>query len=129
MQLHISPSMRSITISSSSSCDTNSNNGFIFDLMKIKVAARHISYTTIFHTVLLLAFLLPFVFILTALVTLEGVNKCSSLGTYLYMMCLFTLMMMMIYLLAFVMSNFVFILVFEIRAVSIWHLDRGHWFY
>ncbi|GFZ19263.1 galacturonosyltransferase 14 [Actinidia rufa] len=35
MQLHFSPSMRSITISSS--------NGFI-DLMKIKVAARHISY-------------------------------------------------------------------------------------
>ncbi|XP_022774548.1 probable galacturonosyltransferase 14 isoform X3 [Durio zibethinus] len=69
MQLHISPSMRSITISS--------NNGFI-DLMKIKVAARHISYRTLFHTILILAFLLPFVFILTALVTLEGVNKCSS---------------------------------------------------
>lgn len=61
--------MRSITISSS--------NGFI-DLMKIKVAARHISYRTIFHTILFLAFLLPFVFILTAVVTLEGVNKCSS---------------------------------------------------
>ncbi|XVE83708.1 hypothetical protein DITRI_Ditri16bG0108500 [Diplodiscus trichospermus] len=69
MQLHFSPSMRSITISS--------NNGFI-DLMKIKVAARHISYRTLFHTILILAFLLPFVFILTALVTLEGVNKCSS---------------------------------------------------
>ncbi|WRX20365.1 Glycosyl transferase [Theobroma cacao] len=69
MQLHVSPSMRSITISS--------NNGFI-DLMKIKVAARHISYRTLFHTILILAFLLPFVFILTALVTLEGVNKCSS---------------------------------------------------
>ncbi|CAH1437590.1 unnamed protein product [Lactuca virosa] len=69
MQLHFSPSMRSVTISSS--------NGFI-DLMKIKVAARHISYRTLFHTFLILAFLLPFVFILTALVTLEGVNKCSS---------------------------------------------------
>ncbi|XP_022998732.1 probable galacturonosyltransferase 14 [Cucurbita maxima] len=69
MQLHFSPSMRSITIST--------NNGFI-DFMKIKVAARHISYRTIFHTFLLLAFLLPFVFILTAVVTLEGVNKCSS---------------------------------------------------
>ncbi|KAF2537583.1 hypothetical protein F2Q68_00022728 [Brassica cretica] len=61
MQLHISPSMRSITISSS------------------KVAARHISYRTLFHTILILAFLLPFVFILTALVTLEGANKCSSI--------------------------------------------------
>ncbi|KAK2997869.1 hypothetical protein RJ639_025066 [Escallonia herrerae] len=72
MQLRLSPSMRSITISSSS-------NGFV-DLMKIKVAARHISYRTLFHTILILAFLLPFVFILTALVTLEGVNKCSSFG-------------------------------------------------
>ncbi|KAI3439502.1 Hexosyltransferase [Psidium guajava] len=71
MQLHFSPSMRSITISSS--------NGFV-DLMKIKVAARHISYRTLFHTILILAFLLPFVFILTAVVTLEGVNKCSSFG-------------------------------------------------
>ncbi|MED6181058.1 putative galacturonosyltransferase 14 [Stylosanthes scabra] len=70
MHLRFSPSMRSITISS--------NNGFI-DLMKIKVAACHISYRTLFHTILILAFLLPFVFILTALVTLEGVNKCSSL--------------------------------------------------
>lgn len=69
MQLHLSPSMRSITISST--------NGFV-DLMKIKVAARHFSYRTVFHTILILAFLLPFVFILTALVTLEGVNKCSS---------------------------------------------------
>ncbi|GFY84877.1 galacturonosyltransferase 14 [Actinidia rufa] len=68
MQLHLSPSMRSITISSSN------------DLMKIKVAPRHISYRTLFHTILILAFLLPFVFILTALVTLEGVNKCSSFG-------------------------------------------------
>ncbi|THU45110.1 hypothetical protein C4D60_Mb02t14410 [Musa balbisiana] len=71
MQISFSPSMRSITISSS--------NGFL-DLMKVKVAARHISYRTLFHTILILAFLLPFVFILTAVVTLEGVNKCSSFG-------------------------------------------------
>lgn len=72
MQIRLSPSMRSIKISTRS-------NGFI-DLMKVKVAARHISYRTLFHTVLILAFLLPFVFILTAVVTLEGVNKCSSFG-------------------------------------------------
>ncbi|XP_031492521.1 probable galacturonosyltransferase 14 [Nymphaea colorata] len=70
MQVHISPSMRSITISTS--------NGLL-DFMKIKVAARHISSRTLFHTMLILAFLLPFIFILTAVVTLEGVNKCSSL--------------------------------------------------
>ncbi|KAK9118992.1 hypothetical protein Scep_017085 [Stephania cephalantha] len=70
MQIHFSPSMRSITISTT--------NGFI-DFMKIKVAARHISYRTLFHTILALAFLLPFVFIVTALVTLEDVDNCSSL--------------------------------------------------
>jgi alpha-1,4-galacturonosyltransferase len=74
MQIRLSPSMRSITISSS--------NGLL-DLMKLKTAARHFSYRTVFHTVLILAFLLPFVFILTAVMTLEGFNKCSSLGTYL----------------------------------------------
>lgn len=73
MQLHFSPSMRSITISNS--------NGGVGDLMKIKVASRQFSYRTLFHTILILAFLLPFIFILTALVTLEGVNKCSSFGT------------------------------------------------
>ncbi|KAF7070791.1 hypothetical protein CFC21_076255 [Triticum aestivum] len=70
MQIRLSPSMRSITISSS--------NGLL-DLMKLKTAARHFSYRTVFHTVLILAFLLPFVFILTAVMTLEGFNKCSSL--------------------------------------------------
>jgi hypothetical protein len=54
--------------------------------MKIKVAARHISYRTLFHTILILAFLLPFVFILTALVTLEGVNKCSSFGEFYFLL-------------------------------------------
>ncbi|KAK4477581.1 hypothetical protein RD792_016816 [Penstemon davidsonii] len=77
MQLHFSPSMRSITISSSSS--GGNGNGGGGDLMKIKVAPRHISYRTLFHTILILAFLLPFVFILTAVVTLEGANKCSSI--------------------------------------------------
>ncbi|XP_051115345.1 probable galacturonosyltransferase 14 isoform X2 [Andrographis paniculata] len=70
MQLHFSPSMRSITISSSVNGGTAGNGG-VGDLMKIKVAARHISYRTLFYTILILAFLLPFVFILTALVTLE----------------------------------------------------------
>ncbi|NP_001145771.1 Probable galacturonosyltransferase 13-like [Zea mays] len=70
MQIRLSPSMRSITISTSHG---------LLDLMRLKVAARHFSYRTVFHTVLILAFLLPFVFILTAIMTLEGFNKCSSL--------------------------------------------------
>ncbi|XP_020258066.1 probable galacturonosyltransferase 13 [Asparagus officinalis] len=88
MQVRISPSMRSITIisSSSSSSSSNGNNfnvgaesGHLSDLMKVvKIAPRSFSYRTLFHTILILAFLLPFVFILTAIVTLEGVNNCSS---------------------------------------------------
>lgn len=74
MQIRFSLTIRSIRISSSSS-----STG-LFDLMKVKVAARHFSYRSLFHTILFLAFLLPFVFILTAVVTLEGVNKCSSLN-------------------------------------------------
>ena len=73
MQIRLSPSMRSITISTSHG---------LLDFMRLKAAARHFSYRTVFHTVLILAFLLPFVFILTAVMTLEGFNKCSSLGTY-----------------------------------------------
>jgi alpha-1,4-galacturonosyltransferase len=73
MQIRLSPSMRSITISTSHG---------LLDFMRLKAAARHFSYRTVFHTVLILAFLLPFVFILTAVMTLEGFNKCSSLGTH-----------------------------------------------
>ena len=101
MQLHFSPSMRSITISTS--------NGFI-DLMKIKVAARHISYRTLFHTILILAFLLPFVFILTAVVTLEGVNKCSSFGTQKLSIPFF--------LIAYLIKRYWFVCVNEL-----WHMD------
>ncbi|KAJ6815458.1 putative galacturonosyltransferase 13 [Iris pallida] len=99
MQIRVSPSMRSITIttstsnsattssssssSSSRSCGGSSSNGNgtngLLDSMKVRIAARGFSYRTLFHTILFLAFLLPFVFILTALVTLEGVNNCSSL--------------------------------------------------
>jgi galacturonosyltransferase 12/13/14/15 len=71
MQIRLSPSMRSITISTSHG---------LLDFMRSKTAARHFSYRTVFHTVLILAFLLPFVFILTAVMTLDGFNKCSSLG-------------------------------------------------
>ncbi|XP_073006086.1 probable galacturonosyltransferase 14 [Typha latifolia] len=70
MQIRLSPSMRSITISSS--------NG-VFDLMKLKAAARHSSHRTLVHTIVILACILPFVFILMAVITLEGVNNCSSL--------------------------------------------------
>ncbi|CAA3018622.1 galacturonosyltransferase 13 [Olea europaea subsp. europaea] len=46
--------------------------------MKIKVAPRRIAYCTLSHIILILAFFLPIVFILTVLVAVEGVNKCYS---------------------------------------------------
>lgn len=109
MQLQFSPSMRSITISS--------NNGFI-DLMKIKVAACHISYRTLFHTILILAFLLPFVFILTAVVTLEGVNKCSSFGTsFIFYFIAFSIQF---FLLCIILFCYVFCFFFFGYVVWIW---------
>ncbi|KAJ3673119.1 hypothetical protein LUZ60_006493 [Juncus effusus] len=82
MQLRISPSMRSITIS----------NGVV-DSMKLRVSppphhppphhhhqpsAFCCSYRSLLYFVLFCACLLPFVFIRTAIVTLEGL-ECSSL--------------------------------------------------
>ncbi|KAJ7205627.1 hypothetical protein O6H91_06G056300 [Diphasiastrum complanatum] len=70
MQLHFSPSMKRITISTT--------NG-ISDSYNSKVIARYQSHRSLFWTILLLAFLLPFIFIAAALITLEEVNTCSSL--------------------------------------------------
>ncbi|KAH7660709.1 Polygalacturonate 4-alpha-galacturonosyltransferase protein [Dioscorea alata] len=78
MQIRLSPSMRSITILAGGGGGGAGGGYGLLDLMKVKVAARHVSYRTMLQTVLILAFLLPFVFILTAVVTLEGVNSCSS---------------------------------------------------
>ncbi|KAG0584721.1 hypothetical protein KC19_3G230300 [Ceratodon purpureus] len=73
MQVHISPSMRRITISTSP--------GFL-DPLKMKGAARYLSYRCLFWTILSLAFFLPFLFITTALVTLDGVHNCTSLDCF-----------------------------------------------
>lgn len=73
MQVHFSPSMRRITISTAP--------GFL-DPLKMKGAARYLSYRCLFWTILSLAFLLPFLFITTAVVTLEGVHNCTSLDCF-----------------------------------------------
>ncbi|CAK9189893.1 unnamed protein product [Sphagnum troendelagicum] len=74
MQVHISPNMRRITISTTP---------VFLDPMKMKLgAARYLSYRCLFWTMLLLVFLLPFTFITSAVVTLEGANKCSSIGCF-----------------------------------------------
>lgn len=117
MQLHFSPSMRSVTISSS--------NGFI-DLMKIKIAARHISYRTLFHTILILAFLLPFVFILTAVVTLEGVNNCSSFGTHV-LLFIIIIMLMFVFLLICVLLIIIHIYKYAFVYPFVWDMLMIFW--
>ncbi|KMZ60254.1 Glycosyltransferase [Zostera marina] len=89
MQIRLSPSMRSITISSRSNNGGGDSGGGaaggyrngILELMKVKVAARNISYRpSLFHTILVLALFLPFVFLLTAVITLNNVDDddCPS---------------------------------------------------
>ncbi|ONK81934.1 uncharacterized protein A4U43_C01F34420 [Asparagus officinalis] len=48
-------------------------------LMRVKIAPRGSSYRILFHLILIPAFLLPFVFILTVVVTLEEVDSLLSL--------------------------------------------------
>ncbi|CAM6113351.1 unnamed protein product [Calypogeia fissa] len=70
MQVHISPSMRRITISTT--------NGF-FDPMKLKGAARYLSYRCLFWTILALVFLLPLAGIYTMIASLEGADTCTGI--------------------------------------------------
>ncbi|KAM0946248.1 hypothetical protein DsansV1_C09g0093001 [Dioscorea sansibarensis] len=75
MQIRLLSCMRSITVSA-----FGAGGEGLSDLEKDKMPPpRHLSYRTLFHTVPILAFLLLFMFILTAV--LEGVNKCSSFAT------------------------------------------------
>ncbi|GLJ32162.1 hypothetical protein SUGI_0647510 [Cryptomeria japonica] len=70
MQLHISPSLRHISI--------YTTNGF-WGFMKGKGAARHVKYRNLLYCVLIFIFLMRFVFILAALASLDGTNDCTSL--------------------------------------------------
>ncbi|XXG69279.1 hypothetical protein AAC387_Pa06g2191 [Persea americana] len=71
MQLHISPSLRHVTVLPGKG---------VRDFIKVKVASRRVSYRTVFYSVLFLTFMLRFVFVLTAMDTIDGESKCSSIG-------------------------------------------------
>lgn len=51
------------------------------DFIKVKVGSRRVSYRMVFYSVLFLTFLIRFVFVLTAVDTIDGETKCSSIGT------------------------------------------------
>ncbi|KAK7272453.1 hypothetical protein RJT34_29059 [Clitoria ternatea] len=71
MQLHISPSLRHVTVFP--------GKGFK-EFIKVKVASRRVSYRMLFYSLLFFTFLLRFVFVLTAVDGIDGQNKCSTIG-------------------------------------------------
>lgn len=72
MQLHISPSLRHITVLPA--------KGFR-EFFKVKIGSRRLSYRMVFYSLLFLTFLLRFVFVLTAVDAIDGQSRCSSIGT------------------------------------------------
>ncbi|GAB2284646.1 Probable galacturonosyltransferase 12 [Dionaea muscipula] len=71
MQLHISPSLRHVTV--------HTTKG-LRDFIKVKVGSRKVSYMTVLYSILFLTFLLRFVFVLMAVDTIDGENTCSTFG-------------------------------------------------
>ncbi|KAL7103511.1 hypothetical protein ACP275_08G183800 [Erythranthe tilingii] len=71
MQLHISPSLRHVTVLPA--------KGFR-EFIKVKSGSRKLSYRMVFYSLLLITFLIRFVFVLTAVDTIDGERKCSTIG-------------------------------------------------
>ncbi|XP_027062572.2 probable galacturonosyltransferase 12 [Coffea arabica] len=71
MQLHISPSLRHVTVLPA--------KGFK-EFIKVKVGSRRFSYRMVFYSLLFFTFLLRFIFVLTAVDNIDRDTKCSSIG-------------------------------------------------
>ncbi|GAB4846215.1 Probable galacturonosyltransferase 12 [Ancistrocladus abbreviatus] len=71
MQLHISPSLRHVTVMPGKG---------VREFIKVKVGSRKVSYKMVFYFLLLLMFLLRFAFVMKTLDTIDGETKCSSIG-------------------------------------------------
>ncbi|KAA8523737.1 hypothetical protein F0562_010160 [Nyssa sinensis] len=71
MQLHISPSLRHVTVFPAKG---------VKEFIKVKVGSRRLSYRMVFYSLLFFTFLLRFVFVLTAVDTIDGETKCSTIG-------------------------------------------------
>ncbi|KAH9803297.1 putative galacturonosyltransferase 12 [Citrus sinensis] len=70
MQLHISPSLRHVTVLPGKG---------VREFIKVKVGSRRLSYRMLFYSLLFLTFLLRFVFVLSAVDTIDGESKCSTI--------------------------------------------------
>lgn len=73
MQLHISPSLRHVTVLPA--------KGFR-EFIKVKIGSRRLSYRMLFYSLLFFTFLLRFAFVLTAVDSIDGETKCSSIGMH-----------------------------------------------
>ncbi|CAA3008949.1 probable galacturonosyltransferase 12 [Olea europaea subsp. europaea] len=71
MQLHISPSLRHVTVLPAKG---------VREFIKVKIGSRRLSYRMVFYSLLFFTFLLRFVFVLTAVDTIDGETRCSTLG-------------------------------------------------
>ncbi|KAF6159262.1 hypothetical protein GIB67_032033 [Kingdonia uniflora] len=71
MQLHISPSLRHVTVFPGKG---------VRDFIKVQIGGKRVSYRMLFYSVLILTFLLRFVFVMTAMDTIEDNTKCSTIG-------------------------------------------------
>jgi alpha-1,4-galacturonosyltransferase len=72
MQLHISPSLRHVTVLPGKG---------LKEFIKVKAVSKRLSYRMMFYSLLFFTFLLRFVFVLTAVDGIDGENKCSTIGT------------------------------------------------
>ncbi|XP_047334432.1 probable galacturonosyltransferase 12 [Impatiens glandulifera] len=71
MQLHISPSLRHVTLLPTKG---------VKDFIKVKVASRKVSYPMIFYSLIFFTFLIRFLFVLTSIDNIDGQTRCSTLG-------------------------------------------------
>ncbi|XP_021892969.1 probable galacturonosyltransferase 12 isoform X3 [Carica papaya] len=71
MQLHISPSLRHVTVFPGKG---------VKEFIKVNVGSRRVSYRMLFYSLLFSTFLIRFVFLLTTVDDIDGDVKCSTIG-------------------------------------------------
>ncbi|CAI0380158.1 unnamed protein product [Linum tenue] len=71
MQLHISPSLRHVTVLPGKG---------VRDLIQVKVGGKKVSYRMLLYSLLFFTFLVRFVFVLSTVDSIDGEARCSSLG-------------------------------------------------
>ncbi|OWM88726.1 probable galacturonosyltransferase 12 [Punica granatum] len=71
MQLHISPSLRHVTVLPGKG---------VREFINVKIGSRRLSYRMLFYMLLFFTFLLRFLFVMTAVDSIEGETKCATIG-------------------------------------------------